>query len=475
MVIHYIPNDPRAGSAAPALRRQRKRAERPADRSGFSYPRPEPEGAADPFTPQFLFWQSREAAIAALRAWEACAGTHTQWQGRRRRLPLRTDDGEDLNAFYDRTSFSFFHQRVGGTDYFTAASTEVVAHEVGHGLLDSVRPDYFEVNFMEVGAFHEAFGDCLAILTVLEDRQTRERLLAQVPSLRGRNFVESFGEDLAHGINRLVPGHNAGVPRRAFNTHRFQTPGSLPMDSGPGVLVNEVHSFGMVFTGCFWDLIANLYAGAAKPGEAALRSAARLAGRLLIEGARSAETTPRFFLSVGRSMMASPTARRRSATREALRAAFARHAIVLDPNPPRAVAASRVGAAAPRARLTRAVALGALHPELQGVVALAPEPAGDAAPAGSRAGASAPGADGTAQEVQDFVASLLAHRRIALPGAAAVPRGATARGNTPARDHTTHVVREVDGLKVLQRTRFLCACHLFGPAPDDDPGALSAR
>lgn len=497
MAIHFIPNDPRAGRSAPPMRRKSRRAERPASRSAFVFPKPQPEGAAAPGTPQFLFWQARDAAIAALRAWEACAGAHTQWQGRRRRLPLLPDEGEDLNAFYDRESFAFFHQQVGRTTFFTAASTDVVAHEVGHGLLDSVRPDFFEVNFMEVGAFHEAFGDCLAILTALADRASRTRLLAQAPTLRRRNFVESFGEDLAHGINKALPGHNAGVPRRALNRHRFQIPGTLPDDGGPGVLINEVHSFAMVFTGCFWDLIANLYAAATKKGEAALRGAARLAGKLLIAGARAAVITPRFFQSVGRAMTLADDALHRGANREAIRMAFARHAILLGSNAmlapsaslagaaPRGgvldaatrrdllerlggargdrlevVRAEQFGAAVLKAVHTRAVGLGALHPQLKGVVALAPEPVLVGA-SGARAAVmgAVPQAGDTEAEVQAFVASLLAHRRIELPGSAA-PRGARAAAAVAGRhDHTTHAVRSVGGRKVLQRKRFMCACH----------------
>jgi Zn-dependent metalloprotease len=51
-------------------------------------------------------------------------------------------------------------------DVLLGASTDVVAHEVGHGLLDSARPDS-STSILEVGAFHEAFGDCIAMLTAL--------------------------------------------------------------------------------------------------------------------------------------------------------------------------------------------------------------------------------------------------------------------------------------------------------------------
>lgn len=471
MAIHYIPNDPRAGRAAPALRRKTARAERPADRAGFSHPQPQPGGLAEPGTPQFLFWQVREAALAAVRAWEACAGPHRQWQGRRKHLPLQPDAGEDLNAFYDRETVSFFHQQVGPrTVVHSGASTDVVAHEVGHGLLDALRPDLWDINFLEVGAFHEAFGDCLAMLTALEDRETREKLLVQAPTLRRRNFVECFGEELAFGIGKAVPGHNAALPRRACNRHRFQLPSSLPDDGRPGALINEVHSFAMVFSGCFWDLIANLYAAAPAPGAAALRRAARRAGTLLIAGARNAVVAPRFFLAVGRAMAQADDALHRGANREAIRHAFARHAIVLGPvGAPRGLPRSEpLAAPVPKAEPTRPVALGRLHPLLAGVVALAPE----GLPPGARGvpTAALPAPGDTEAEVQAFVAALLAHRRIDLSGTPAphAARGASAVAGR--RDHTTHTIRTLGGRKVLQRKRFMCACHAGAlPAP------LSAR
>src|SRR6476660_10327182 len=107
MAINFIPNDPDAGAAAPAMRRKDPSPNRPSSSSGFTFRNQSAEGEAAPGTPQFLFWQAREAAIAAVAAWEACAGqTHTAWQGNRKKLPLLQDAGEDLNAFYDRASFS---------------------------------------------------------------------------------------------------------------------------------------------------------------------------------------------------------------------------------------------------------------------------------------------------------------------------------------------------------------------------------
>ena len=110
MSINFIPNDPGAGATAPPIRIQPKRPDRPSAKAGFTFSGVSPEGTFAPGTSQFLFWQCREAALAAVQAWEASASAHKKWQGNRKKLPLLQNSGEDLNAFYDRLSFSFFHQ-----------------------------------------------------------------------------------------------------------------------------------------------------------------------------------------------------------------------------------------------------------------------------------------------------------------------------------------------------------------------------
>jgi len=497
MAINFIPNDPDAGAAAPAMRRKDPSPNRPSSSSGFTFRNQSAEGEAAPGTPQFLFWQAREAAIAAVAAWEACAGqTHRAWQGNRKKLPLLLDVGVDLNAFYDRASFSFFHETVGAQTFFSGASTDVVSHEVGHGLLDSMRPDFFEVNFLEVGAFHEAFGDCIAILTALGDTETRQRLLAVAPNLRARDFVESTAEQLSRAIGLAVPGHNAAEPRHAFNTFKFQIPSTLPDDGGPGALINEVHSFGMIFTGCFWDLIANLFNASATQDEAALLAAAKLAGKILIEGVRGAVVRPRFLQSIGRAMVLADQNINGGANRQHVNDAFARHDILLGANAMMAPTMALAGTAPKGAKLgtaaredlrrrlgsirgaklslsatdffgvkavnavqTRGVQLGSVDPKLKGVVAMAYEPVIVGA-SGSRAAVmgAVPNVAETESEVKAFVGSLVAHRRIGYGRKA--KKAAVAKRDFP--EHVTHVVKSVGGRKVLQRVRFLCGCVRCG-------------
>jgi hypothetical protein len=495
MSINFIPNDPQAGPTAPSIRAQAPRPDRPASKSGFGFTGATPEGKAAPGTPQFLFWQCREAALAAVETWEASAEAHKKWQGNRKKLPLRQDDGQDLNAFYDRASFSFFHQPVGTKTFFSGASTDVVAHELGHGLLDSVRPDFFDVNFLEVGAFHEAFGDCIAILTALGDLETRRKLLAVTTNLRKRNFLESTAEDLSNGIRRTEPTHNAAEPRHAFNSLKFQLPTSLPDDGGPGALINEVHSFGMIFTGCFWDLIANLFEAAPSKTEAALLKAARLAGELLIAGAKAAVVTPRFLQSVGRAMVLADQSLHDGANGNHIRTAFQRHDIMLGTNAMLAPSMALAGSAPKGASLgaatrkdlarrlgggrgaklrmtganvfgtrvvhavqTRNVPLGGVDARLRGVVAVAHEPV-LVGGSGGRASVMGvlPHAEDTEAEVQSFVKSLVEHDRIDL----GKPKSKRKKGivaSAKSNGHTTHAIKTEGGKKVLRRIRFRCFC-----------------
>ena len=495
MPINYIPNDPRAGATAPAMRVQAARANRPATRSGFTFTNASAQGIFAPGTPQFLFWQCREAAIAAVQAWEASAGTHTKWQGNRKKLPLHQDEGLDLNAFYDRVTFSFFHDTLGGTTFFSGASTDVVAHEVGHGLLDSVRPDFFTVNFLEVGALHEAFGDCIAILTALADRESRVSLLAAAPNLRKKNFLESTAEDLSEGIRRFDPTHNAAEPRHAFNTFQFQIPSTLPSNGGPGQLINEVHSFGMLFSGCFWDLIANIFAAGASQTEAALAAAAALAGKILIAGVKAALITPRFLQSVGRAMVLADQSLHAGANRDHIRDAFQAHNILLGANTMIAPSMALAGAApkgkalAPATRKdlmtrlgssrgakmtmagadvfgtkmcnvvhTREVSLASIGKDLKGVVCLAHEPVMIGGSGGRAAVMGAmPHAADTDSEVLEFVKSLMEHGRVDLGKKKQAATRMVATGRTGT---ATHAIKSVGGRSVLSRVCFQCGgCH----------------
>ena len=88
-------------------------------------------------------------------------------------------------------------------------------------LLESLRPDFWASGRFEVNSFHEAFGDCVAILTALNDKASRQAVLVSVDK---RNAIESTAENLAEGIARMAPGHNAGVARPGYWPKDYRSP-----------------------------------------------------------------------------------------------------------------------------------------------------------------------------------------------------------------------------------------------------------
>jgi hypothetical protein len=491
MAINFIPNDPHAGSKAPPLRRKTPRANRPAGRAGFTFHDPEPEKQYEPGTPGFLFWQCREAALAAVATWESHAGSLGSWWDARKRLDLYQDavkqlgSEPDLNAFYDRDGFQFFEFDDGTKTTFSGESTDVVAHEVGHGLLDALRPDLWDAPFLEVNSFHEAFGDSVAILTALADPSSRTALLGV--GLGTRNFVETTAEDVSDAVRRIDRENNAAAPRRALNTLEWQLPSSLPSNGGPGELINEAHSFAQVFTGCVWDLVRNLL-GSGKTS-AALKTATRTAAQLLIAGAREAPEAARFFQAVGRAMVLADEQKTGGASHIAIRDAFGAHGLALGANAMLAPVAALAGPApaetktgvlaptttrdlkerinAPRrahmrlrrrklagqpvveAMHKREVPLGSLSPKLRGVVARAPETVLVGGSGGRAAILGAPPvtAAATTDEVMTYVESLLRHDRIDFGDGKQRWRGYS---------WWSHVIRSQQGTKVLVRGRFAC-------------------
>jgi hypothetical protein len=507
MTICFIPNDPLV--AGLPVRTVRALPDRPAGRAGFAVAGTEPQDEYPAGSPGFVRWQSRQAAILAVLAWEKALGTSlTSWAPGavdRHRLPLLPDEGDDINAYYDRASVSFFHHAIGGEVVHSGASTDVVAHEVGHAILDAIRPDLWDTNFLEVGGFHEAFGDVTAILTALADRDTRVALLAASPDLGAANDVEATAEQLSDAIRRVLgPTHNAAAPRRALNTFRWQLPSTMPLDGGPDVMIAEVHSIARIFTGCFYDLVRAIFTRGART-EARLWRAARTAARLLHKGAATAPQVPRFYQSVGRAMVLADAQLHGGVNRQAIGEAFGGHGIALGssallapelalagPAPVPDLAAGsveledstrrdlrrRLGMLANTALTVKAVdldggvakakyrvpvALDGVDPRLDGVVATADVQVLLGGSGGRAAVLGAlPRPDHNAEAVREFAASLAQAGQIAFEAGPAPTHAdghrhsAVGEGTSAPAALPTHAVVDAGPVRVLHRVRFAC-------------------
>lgn len=332
--IRFLPNDPLASTDHPERHRV-PLPDRGAGRAIFKYQFPVDPGIYATGTPGFLYWQCRDAALTAIETWEFLDGPLLSWVDGRSRLTLHQNRGTGLNAFYDRASLAFYNQTTGSKTTYTGASADLVAHEVGHAILDGLRPDLWNSGFFEISSFHEAFGDCLSLLTALQDRRTRSELL---DGLDRTNYVERIGEDLADGIKRVIPLlppasrlklANAARPRRMLNRHQWQLPTTLPDVAAAGQLDREPHIFGQVFTGCFYDTIRNLLESSGRHTQRALLAATNTAGKLLAAAVRSAPHDARFFQSVGRAMIQADDSQNDGAHHLEIRDAFTAHGVAL--------------------------------------------------------------------------------------------------------------------------------------------------
>jgi hypothetical protein len=501
VAIRFLPNDPLAVDVLP-LREQPPRPEPPALQAAFSYAAPAAEDLYAIETTEFRFWQCREAALAALETWGALAAPPTAWQSGQRLILLEHDAGPGWNAHYDRAAIQFLSADAAARKTYPAASTDAVAHEVGHALLDAVRPELWDSVYTETAAFHEAFADCLALLVGLSDAATRQAVITG-GGLRAPNVVESLAEDVAAGIRADAGAADPqSVPRRALNTLQWEIPVNLPPFGPPGALTPEAHSFGRIFTGCFYDTVSNVFAAHGTQDEQALLAAAQTAGRLLIAAARAAPEVPRFFQAVGRAMILADDAATGGANHAAIRDAFGAHNIAigstvmlaptsgLDGAAPTVDAAGghallatrtrrdlleRLGARRGRLKVLgqevggravakaihrRSVALGKLDRRLRGVEV----PAVESVLVGASAARAVvlghlPDARTTVDEVHQFVQTLLEHGKVARGRARAT--AASVRSRTSREPGVaglpTHAVRTRGGKTVLHRVRFSCA------------------
>lgn len=172
--------------------------------------------------------------------------------------------GNDLNAYYDRKGLRFFFHTDKKTKetIYTSESNEVVSHELGHALLDAVRPEFWNYQSLEVHAFHEAFGDCVAILSTLQFNKVIDYVLTETDGdLNKSNVVSRVGEELGTAIYKIDPnsGRESGVLRDANNNFTYVKPENLPTESPDNELSSECHNFSRVWTGTWYEMMVKIY------------------------------------------------------------------------------------------------------------------------------------------------------------------------------------------------------------------------
>src|SRR5882724_1399765 len=326
----------------------------------FRFPTPAPAAGQYPLgTASFRYWVAVEALRRGADFWSPGIPGGTWQVGAA--LPVLLDEGEDLNAYYDRKALNFFHGPLGDGLVYSGESPDVACHEMGHAILDTVKPGLWDAAAQEIPAFHESFGDMSGILSGLQVQSLRISVLQETSGHLYRNSrLSRLAEQLATAIRARAPDAvERDCLRNAVNSFTYQDPLTLPSSAPASQLSSEPHSFSRVFTGAFFQGLAGMLSATAHnpaaPTEQELQAVSRDMGAILLAGIRRAPIVANFYSQVATAMVQA-AAETNSVYGPVLNAAFV-HRSILSLQSAAAIAglASTLGAPKPVAAAAAAV------------------------------------------------------------------------------------------------------------------------
>jgi len=164
--------------------------------------------------------------------------------------------GLDANAYYSRNekALRFFYFHPSGDEskplIYTCRSFDIVAHEVGHAALDSLKPEYLSKSWHpQTGGLHESFGDLTAIFTMLAQMDVCEAIIVESKAdLHSKTFFPVLAEQFGEAFGRPMGLRNAD--------------NDLKMSD----VSTEVHDISRVFTGAIYDILADFFELYQDPG-----------------------------------------------------------------------------------------------------------------------------------------------------------------------------------------------------------------
>jgi len=176
-------------------------------------------------------------------------------------LQVNPNAGQMPNAYYDRKGLNFFwFTGKNGQKIFTSLSADVVTHELGHAVLDFLRPDFWSMGAIEIWAFHEAFGDVFAFLASLHHDAMINFMLGETKgNLFESSIVSKLAEQFGNGL-----GMN-GYLRNVDNDLAYVNPNTLAdVSTNPDALTKEPHNFSRVMSGALYRVFAEIYTAKGK-------------------------------------------------------------------------------------------------------------------------------------------------------------------------------------------------------------------
>jgi hypothetical protein len=441
-----------------------------------------------PETAEFRYWTTAEALARGINFWAQRLPTGTRWTTMQAPMRVTLVAGTDLNANYSRQfGLRFYQDTVKGRQFFSSESPDVSCHELGHAILDALRPELFDAASTEAAAFHESFGDMSAMLTALQLDSLCDKVIRETGGrLNVNSRLSRLAEQLGWAIRqRSLTAVDPDCLRNAANRFFYQNPDELPATAPASQLSSEVHSFSRVFTGAFLDALARMLDVVGPATSNNLRTVSGHLGQLLVDGVHLAPVTPGYYSQVAASIVQADQQRFDGRYRQALTSAFLQHG-VLAPSAAAALGQAQV----PRPVPQPAMAGTAITPRVPTLLTLGTESDGylrtahdapqlptrslatqyltlevyspEEAPRFSVASASlgiGPASGRTAEaEAEAFVEDLIQRGRIDFEPARNVVAPELITPMAPARKTHTVVVTEDKKIR-LKRLHFNCWCN----------------
>lgn len=265
-----------------------------------------PPGEYQTGTAEFRYWAAGAALSRGVDFWASIIPAGASWRTGSS-LPVRLDRVQSIGGRYRREKgLEFYHETAAGRTVFACESPDLVSHELGHAVLDAIRPEIYDVPAFEQAAFHEAFGDISALLCALQVPQVRTAILAET---EGHVRRDSRLSRLAESVGWVQHQKNPSLSsdrylRNAANEFTYQPPTTLPTGGPYTILTSQPHNFCRVFTGAFLDMLDGvLRVISDQPGERVLAEASELSARVLVAAVISAPITSAYFAQVAGHMV----------------------------------------------------------------------------------------------------------------------------------------------------------------------------
>ncbi len=228
---------------------------------------------------------------------ESALGRKIRWAFDGPRLRVLPRAGEGANAFYDRESgslqfFYFKNPHSPSETVFTSLSRDIVAHETGHALADSIAPSLYDALTPQSLAVHEAIADLTALITAFQSNTLRLRVLERTKgSIRNPNAFSSLAPQFGRALDE---SGRAGAFRSLWNNKTLDPDDrSLDERGRPNsVASTDPHALSEVMSGALYQVMVRIHE----------RNWARYGGEFSTSGRALAEAVTSFQRIVFRAL-----------------------------------------------------------------------------------------------------------------------------------------------------------------------------